>query len=142
MNCKFVDYSDVKVGDDLPSLIKKPTRIQLFRYSAITWNAHRIHYDESYAKEEGYPDVLVQSHLHGAFLTQLCTDWMGVKGILKSLTVSVRKYAVPGSTLTCKGKITDKKLVNDKLLFYIDLIEVNQNEECCAFGEAIIELPN
>jgi 3-methylfumaryl-CoA hydratase len=28
----------------------------VFRYSAITWNAHRIHYDADYARrEEGYP---------------------------------------------------------------------------------------
>lgn len=136
-----MEYSKFNVDDNLPSLIKKPTKIQLFRYSAITWNTHRIHFDKSYAKEEGYPDVLVQSHLHGAFLTQLCTDWMGADGVMKSLNVSIRKYAVPGDVLTCKGKIKTRKEMEDKLLFYIDLIEVNQNNECCAFGEAIVELP-
>jgi 3-methylfumaryl-CoA hydratase len=31
----------------------------VFRYSAITWNAHRIHYDADYARrEEGYPQVV------------------------------------------------------------------------------------
>lgn len=58
---------NVEVGYELPNLIKQPTHVQLFRYSAITWNSHRIHYDQKYAAEEGYPDVLVQSHLHGAF---------------------------------------------------------------------------
>ena len=33
-----------------------PTPILLFRYSALTFNSHRIHYDHKYATEtEGYP---------------------------------------------------------------------------------------
>ncbi|MFC7554670.1 MaoC family dehydratase N-terminal domain-containing protein [Pseudoroseomonas wenyumeiae] len=33
--------------------------VLVFRYGAITWNAHRIHYDADYARgEEGYPAVV------------------------------------------------------------------------------------
>jgi len=36
----------------------------LFRYSALTFNAHRIHYDRDYARQvEGYPDLVVQGPL-------------------------------------------------------------------------------
>jgi 3-methylfumaryl-CoA hydratase len=47
-----------------------PTTTELFRYSASTFNAHRIHYDRPYAsEEEGYPDLLV----HGPLIaTRLC----------------------------------------------------------------------
>jgi 3-methylfumaryl-CoA hydratase len=42
----------------------RPTTVDLFRYSAATYNGHRIHYDQAYAKgEEGYPDLVV----HGPF---------------------------------------------------------------------------
>ena len=35
-----------------------PDVVQLFRFSAITFNPHRIHYDRTYAMEvEGYPDL-------------------------------------------------------------------------------------
>jgi 3-methylfumaryl-CoA hydratase len=38
-----------------------PDETQLFRFSALTFNAHRIHYDRDYAtKVEGYPDLVVQ----------------------------------------------------------------------------------
>lgn len=41
----------------------------LFRYSAITFNAHRIHYDLSYATgEEGYPGRVVQGPLQATLL--------------------------------------------------------------------------
>lgn len=35
-----------------------PDSVLLFRYSASTFNGHRIHYDRDYAREqEGYPDL-------------------------------------------------------------------------------------
>ena len=41
-----------------------PTRIKLFQFSALTYNAHRIHYDHPYVTErEGYPDLLVHAPL-------------------------------------------------------------------------------
>ena len=43
-----------EIGDVLPPLKHTATALQLFRYSAVTWNPHRIHFDESYAREEGH----------------------------------------------------------------------------------------
>jgi len=41
-----------------------PDPVMLFRYSALTFNAHRIHYDLPYAtQEEGYPGLVVQGPL-------------------------------------------------------------------------------
>lgn len=38
--------------------------VLLFRYSALTFNSHRIHYDRDYAREEeGYPGLVVQGPL-------------------------------------------------------------------------------
>jgi 3-methylfumaryl-CoA hydratase len=42
----------------------QPGPVDLFRFSAVTFNSHRIHYDLSYAThEEGYPGLVV----HGPF---------------------------------------------------------------------------
>lgn len=51
---------------------------QLFRYSAVTWNAHRIHLDREYAKSEGYRGLLIHSHLQGAIMVACCAGKMGV----------------------------------------------------------------
>ncbi|WP_108660118.1 acyl-CoA dehydrogenase [Acuticoccus kandeliae] len=46
-----------------------PDTVLLFRYSALTANGHRIHYDRPYAiEEEGYPDLLVHGPLIATFL--------------------------------------------------------------------------
>ncbi len=48
-----------------------PTTTLLFRYSAATFNGHRIHYDHPYATEqEGYPGLVV----HGPLITTLMVD--------------------------------------------------------------------
>ncbi|HEY5048350.1 MAG TPA: MaoC family dehydratase N-terminal domain-containing protein [Rhizomicrobium sp.] len=48
-----------------------PDPAQLFRFSALTFNAHRIHYDRDYCRNvEGYPGLLVQ----GPFTAMLLMD--------------------------------------------------------------------
>jgi 3-methylfumaryl-CoA hydratase len=49
-----------------------PDAVQLFRYSALTFNGHRIHYDRRYATEvEGYPGLIVHGPLIATLLTEL-----------------------------------------------------------------------
>jgi len=43
----------------------------MFRYSAVTFNAHRIHYDADYTRDtEGYPAVLVQGQLGATLMME------------------------------------------------------------------------
>lgn len=50
----------------------------LFRYSALTFNGHRIHYDRPYAMtEEGYPGLVVHGPLQASLLIRLATRCRG-----------------------------------------------------------------
>lgn len=50
----------------------KPSPVMLFRYSALTFNGHRIHYDQPYATEvENYPGLIVHGPLLATFLLDL-----------------------------------------------------------------------
>jgi 3-methylfumaryl-CoA hydratase len=45
--------------------------VVLFRYSALTFNGHRIHYDRTYVKEqEGYPGLIVHGPLQATLLLE------------------------------------------------------------------------
>ncbi len=49
----------------------KPDPVMLFRYSALTFNSHRIHYDRDFASSyEGYPSLVI----HGPLLASLLMD--------------------------------------------------------------------
>lgn len=49
-----------------------PDPVLLFRYSALTFNSHRIHYDRDYAvQQEGYAGLVVQGPLTATLLLDL-----------------------------------------------------------------------
>jgi 3-methylfumaryl-CoA hydratase len=55
-----------------------PDEALLFRYSAITDNPHRIHYDQAYATgTEGYPGLLVNGSIPAMFLLEMFRDLRG-----------------------------------------------------------------
>ena len=63
--------------EDVPhwSRTVEPDTTLLFRYSALTFNGHRIHYDLPYAREqEGYPDLVVHGPLTATMLQQLALE--------------------------------------------------------------------
>ncbi|MET9994972.1 acyl dehydratase [Streptomyces mutabilis] len=96
----------VAAGDALPSFEVTPDTVQLFCYSAITWNPHRIHYDAPYAREvEGYSDVLVQGPLMGSWLMRLCADWVAPWGRVDTMTYRTTTSVMPGTPLVVKGVV-------------------------------------
>ena len=47
----------------------------LFRFSALTYNGHRIHYDRDYARDvEGYPGLVVHGPLQALLMAELARD--------------------------------------------------------------------
>jgi 3-methylfumaryl-CoA hydratase len=56
-------------GDGERSIDVSPTL--LFRFSALTYNAHRIHYDRGYARDvEGYPGLVVHGPLQALAMAE------------------------------------------------------------------------
>jgi 3-methylfumaryl-CoA hydratase len=54
--------------------------VLLFRYSALTFNGHRIHYDRDYVtKVEGYPGLIFHGPLQAALLAELAAKLRGGK---------------------------------------------------------------
>jgi len=55
-----------------------PTQVMLYRYSALTFNGHRIHYDVDYARDvEGYEDLVFHGPLTATLLVDLATRTYG-----------------------------------------------------------------
>jgi 3-methylfumaryl-CoA hydratase len=52
-----------------------PDEVMLFRYSALTFNGHRIHYDQPYVTgAEGYPGLIVHGPLQATLLLDLARE--------------------------------------------------------------------
>jgi 3-methylfumaryl-CoA hydratase len=62
---------------------RDPDAVLLFRYSALTFNSHRIHYDRSYVTNvEGYPGLVA----HGPLLATLLLDSLAREHPLRLVT--------------------------------------------------------
>ena len=97
---------NVKVGEELPELVKHPTTRQLVQYAGAQGDFYEIHYDQAYAQSVGLPGVILHGLLKAGFLGQLVTDWLGDDGALKTFEVSYRGVDMPGRPYRCRGRVT------------------------------------
>jgi 3-methylfumaryl-CoA hydratase len=76
-----------------------PDAVLLFRYSALTGNGHRIHYDHPYTvAEEGYPGLVVHGPLQATWLALLAEEAAG--RTLAGFAFRGRRAAIGGQPLT------------------------------------------
>jgi len=70
----------------------------LFRYSALTFNGHRIHYDADYARDiEGYDGLVVHGPLHAHMLMSLAEAQLGT---LKEFSYRAISPLIVGEAVT------------------------------------------
>lgn len=131
-------FTQLHVGSELPVLHKTPTRTMLFRFSAVTWNTHRIHYDSEYAKREGHPDVLVQATMHGGFLLQMLRRFTGPRGSVLDFKYSNRARALPDEALAFGGRVV--ALHPDSLEVECEIWGRKADGTVCAPGTARVRL--
>jgi hydroxyacyl-ACP dehydratase HTD2-like protein with hotdog domain len=101
---KPTDWSQLRLPAPIPELVVTPDRMQIFMFSAATWNRHRIHYDKDAALAEGLPDVVVQRALIGNLFARSLTGWLGDAGEIRELAWKVSASAVPDRALHCTGE--------------------------------------
>ncbi len=83
----------------------RPDPVLLFRFSALTFNGHRIHYDHPYVTEvEGYPDLIVHGPLTAVLLLELCRDNSGGRP-LSSYRFQARRPLFAGAPFTLAGRL-------------------------------------
>ena len=82
-----------------------PDPVLLFRYSALTFNAHRIHYDTPYTvNEEKYPGLLVQGPLTSTLLSDLIRR-SAPQAIVRSLELKAVRPSYVDKRLHLRGSI-------------------------------------
>ena len=89
----------------------KTTPEMLFRYSALTHNTHKIHYDFPYATGvEGYPQIVVHGPLMATFLLDLVNDIIKNKQKLIRFTFRLRSPVFVGGTISAQAIDTNNGL--------------------------------
>jgi hydroxyacyl-ACP dehydratase HTD2-like protein with hotdog domain len=142
MTSEQLYFEDVAVGDTLPALAVTVDPVQMFFFSAATYNGHRIHYDRTWAREvEGYPDLLVQGPLQVALMARTVTDWIGGRGRLVRYAVQNRASAYAGDELKFVATVTDKRETAEG--GEVDLaLEGSRGDSVLLPGTATVQLPS
>lgn len=87
-----------------------PGETLLFRYSSLTFNSHRIHYDKPYAMQgEGYPGLVVHGPLMATLLLNLVASQLGANK-LSHFSFRGQSPAFANAALYLVGKREGKSL--------------------------------
>ncbi len=87
-----------------------PSETMLFRYSALTFNGHRVHYDRSYCRDvEGYPGLVFHGPLTGTLLADLAVRSSDGK-VLKKFRFKALSPLFDTAAFTILGKPSDAGL--------------------------------
>jgi hydroxyacyl-ACP dehydratase HTD2-like protein with hotdog domain len=133
-------WESVEVGDQISALVKRPTPMQLFMFSASTWNRHLIHYNTEFAISDGLKNVAVHRALIGGFLAQMLSEWVGDAGRIVNLSWSVRGSAAINRPLTVRGEVTEKRDEDGRRLLACEIRAENHENETIAPGSALLQI--
>lgn len=98
-----LDYESVPGCEEPWQRALHPDAVMLFRFSALTANAHRIHYDHPYATgEEGYPGVVVHGPLIVIAMLELARVNVPRRRV-SSVSYRLRHPAFAGEHLLASG---------------------------------------
>lgn len=100
-------FEDVEEGQTIGPIVKTPTNMSLFMYSASVWLVHRIHYDEVFARtHENLPGAVVHGTLAADWFAQMLLEWGGPDARLLRLSYRNAAFMLPGEPLRCAATIT------------------------------------
>jgi len=88
----------------------RPNAVLLFRYSALTFNSHRIHYDRDYAMgREGYASLVVQGPLSATLLLDLLHRELPTADVAAFEFRAIRPL-LEGASLQLQGRQDEKEV--------------------------------
>ncbi|MGI5861552.1 MAG: MaoC family dehydratase [Myxococcales bacterium] len=138
---KKLYLEDLRVGDELPTLVKPAIdRVQIARYAGAANDFNPMHVDEPAAREAGMPSVYAHALMPMGFMGQFLIDRLK-GGRITRLAVRFVKLVWPGDTLACKGRILARRCDEKGNYFVdVDIWAENQRGELVLKGHATGQL--
>jgi acyl dehydratase len=107
-----VKYDEVEVGQEIPARTYPVRRVDLVKYAGASGDFNPIHWNETFAKSVGLPDVIAHGMYTMAEGGRFITDWAGDPGAVIDYGVRFSSMVVvpddDGAEIVITGKIEDK----------------------------------
>lgn len=135
-------FEDVSEGQEIPSLRKEVSSVNILMYVASVWLMDRIHFDHPFAtKRRGLPDVVAPGNMGGDYYAQLLSELAGEAGQVRRMSFQFRSFMLAGDVLNVGGKVVKKYMSDGKGLVELELWIKNPNGVNCVPGKGLVALP-
>ena len=135
-------FEDVQEGQEIPTLVKKPTSQQLVQWAAASGDFYQIHYDTDFAKANNLEGIIVHGALKNAFLGQAVWEFAGHQGRIRSYSCSYRGMDMPGKELRIRGQVKRKYQEGQDNLVELEVWVENEDGQKTTPGGAVVALPS
>lgn len=134
-----IEFDKLEKGDTIPELTVGPvTHADLVRYAGASGDFNPIHNDKEFAiNNAGLDGTIAHGMLVMAYIGRVCTNWVDQKQI-KSYGVKFKDMTKLGTTLTCKGKIKNKKEKDSEKLITVAVEAVDETGKVKAGGDLVV----
>jgi acyl dehydratase len=107
-----VTYDEVEVGQEIPARTFPVQRVDLVKYAGASGDFNPIHWNETFAKSVGLPDVIAHGMYTMAEGGRFVTDWAGDPGAVIDYGVRFSSMVVVpddgGAEIVISGVVEDK----------------------------------
>jgi len=136
-------YEDVKVGDDMPELVKGPLqKLQHVMYAGASGDFNPLHTDDDFARAVGMKGgVIAHGMLIMGFAGQAITNWVPRK-YLRKFGVRFSGMTKPGNTITVTGTVVEKRVDGVENIVSCELIARDESEDVKLTGHFEASLPS
>jgi acyl dehydratase len=135
-------YEDVVEGEEIPSIRKNVTSVNILMYVAAVWLMDRIHFDHPFATgRRGLPGVVAPGNMAGDYYAQLLGEYAGDGGLVRKMSFQFRSFMLADDVLTVGGKVVKKHVADGKGLVELELWIKNQHGVTCVPGKGVVALP-
>lgn len=137
-----IKYDDIETGTELPGYTAAVHRADLVRYAGASGDFNPIHYDESFARDVGLPDVIAHGMLTMAQASRVVTDWVGDPGALVEYGVRFTKPVVvpndeTGASVEFSAKVGDKL---EERRVRVDITASSAGQKVLGMARAVVQL--
>ncbi len=103
---KTKTLAEVTVGDAIPELAVDVTTTIVVAGALATQDFTPVHHDKGAAREQGLPDVIMNTMTTNGFVSRFVTDWAGPNAVVKKISLKLGAPNSPGDTMKMNGSVT------------------------------------
>lgn len=137
---KMVAWNDIKEGDELPELRKKPDLAQLVKYAAGSGDFNPLHYDRDFPQAKEIGSIIVHGRFKYAALGELVSNWLAHRGRIRKISCQYRGMDFPDREIVCRGRVVRKWEEDGAKLVELSIWTEDASGKRTTPGTALVEI--